>query len=373
MTKTSNIFQKVLKRAPSSESGNTIVIVLVALVVVAVGALAYLSGQMAGEDIVEQPAAQTAAADAQTEPASGENAEQPAIQVPPEQPQIDIQPGNPVVAKVNGAEINRVEVFNFIQSLPEQSRQIPIDQLFSQALDQVVNTKIVQEKAAKADLSNDPLYKERLEAAKKQIASTVFLQNAVEKEVTEERLQQAYQLYVENFPEIEEVKARHILVEDEAKAKELIDQLNNGASFEELAKANSKDGTAENGGDLGYFAAKDVVPEFSEVAFAMEPGAYTKEPVKTQFGYHVIKMEEKRQRPPAEFEEAKSFLETQIRQAVLTGVVEGWRNEAQVEKFDINGNKIEPASGEEATPAPEAAPAPAPAAEEAPAAETPAE
>ncbi len=281
---------------------------------------------------------------------------------------------------MNGEDVNRVEVFNFIQTLPEQARQIPIEQLFSQALDQVVNAKVVQEKAAQADLSNDPLYKERIEAAKKQIASTVFLQNAVEKEITEERLQQAYQLYVENFPAIEEIKARHILVDDEAKAKELIDQLNNGGSFEELAKANSKDGTAEAGGDLGYFAAKDVVPEFSEAAFTLEPGAYTKEPVKTQFGYHVIKLEEKRQRPPAEFEEAKSFLETQIRQAVLTGVVEGWREEAKIEKFDINGEAIEPAAGEEVTPAPEAtpeaapedAPEDAPAAEEAPA-ETPAE
>ncbi len=344
---------KPVKIQNRSQSGNAVVIVLIALVVVAVGALAYLSGQMAGEDIAENPA-QVASAENATQPASGEaQAAEPA-----DPSAFEIKPGNPVVAKVNGEDINRLDVFGFIQTLPEQSRQIPLPQLFPQALNQVINAKIVEEKAAKVNLDNDPQVKEQLAQAKERIVSTVFLQKEVQKQITDERLQQAYTLYVENFPNIEEVKARHILVEDESAAKDLIEKLNSGGDFAELAKENSTDGTAEKGGDLGYFAAQDVVPEFSEVAFNLEPGSYTKKPVKSQFGFHVIQVEDKRTRPPAEFEQAKPFLETQLRSAVLNGIIEGWRNEAEVERFDINGEAIEPAAGQET---------PAPASEEAPA------
>ena len=156
---------------------------------------------------------------------------------------------------------------------------------------------------------------------------------------------------------MQEAKASHILVADEAKAKELIKQLNDGASFEELAKENSTDNTAEKGGDLGYFAQTDVVPEFGDAAFALSPGEITKEPIQSQFGYHIIKLAEKRQRPPAEFEEAKPFLEAQIRSAVLQGILNGWRKDSDVETFDINGDPIEPAAGEEAPAEAEEAPA----------------
>ena len=353
----------------SSESGNAVVIVLVVLVVIAVGALAYLATQMNdGESQTQDPAAQMVAADQETA-ATDENAapeqtaeatdaeNQEAVQVPAPQEPVEVKPGNPTVAVVNGEEIKRMDVLNFIQTLPEQTRQRPIDQLFPQALEQVVNAKLVEEKAEAVNLDNNPEVQEQLEQAKRQIVSTVYLQQEVEKEVTEERLREGYNLYVENFPEIQEVKAKHILVDDEAKAQELIEQLNEGASFEELAQENSKDNTAEQGGDLGYFAQTDVVPEFADAAFALEPGSVTQEPVQTQFGYHVIKVEDKRQRPPAEFEQAKPFLETQIRAAVLNGILQGWREEADIKKFDINGEPIE----ESAT------------AETAPAAETPAE
>jgi peptidyl-prolyl cis-trans isomerase C len=169
----------------------------------------------------------------------------------------------------------------------------------------------------------------------------------VNKKISESRLKDAYEKYVKAFPDVQDVKARHILVKDEAKAKDLIKQLGEGKDFAELAKANSTDGTAQNGGELGYFAKTEVVPPFADAAFALNVGEYSKTPVKTDFGYHVIKVEEKRKRPPAAYDEIKPLLETQLRREILEETVEAWRDDAQIERFDINGKPIEPAGGDE--------------------------
>lgn len=318
-----------------SQKGNAVVIVLIALVIIAVGALAYLSGQMAGEQ------------------EDGANAEKPIaeeVAAAPEQPSIEVEPGNPVVATVDGNEITRVDAFNFIQTMaPAARQQLPIDQLFRLAQNQIVNTQVISKQVANVNLDNDPEVKKRLEAVKKNIVREVYLEKQVEAGVTEDLLQQAYAQYSKNFPEIPEVKARHILVNTEAEAKELLSKLKEGADFAELAAESSKDtGTAEKGGDLGFFAEGDVVPAFAKAAFALEEGAMTEEPVETEFGFHVIKVEKTRNRPVPEFEQAKPFLQNQLRQAVLDKLVRDWRAESEIEVFDINGKPIEPAAGEEA-------------------------
>ncbi|GJL84583.1 MAG: hypothetical protein DHS20C02_03580 [Micavibrio sp.] len=324
------------------ESGNAVVIVLVVLVIAAVGGLAYLSGQMGGKDkdgaaasqvaSVQQanPGAQAAAAGEQPEP-------------------LNVKPGNPVVAKLNGDDITRVDVFNFIQQLPPNVRQQPVQQLFPLAQDQVITARIIEAKTKGVKLDNDPEVKKQLAAAKEQIVRAAYINNAVTKKLTDERLKTAYDQYVKQFPDIDEVKARHILVEDEAKAKEIIAKLDAGGSFEELAKEHSTDGTAANGGDLGYFSKNDnLVPEFLEAAFQLKVGELSKKPAKTQFGYHIIKIEEQRKRPPADFETAKPFLEGELRRVVLNEVIEEWRKDMKIERFDINGDAIEPAAGGDA-------------------------
>ncbi|MGH1399060.1 MAG: peptidylprolyl isomerase [Alphaproteobacteria bacterium] len=316
----------------NTQSGNALIIVLVGIIVIAVGALAYFSGKLnAGK-------AETTSVEEAIQSAQSPTSEEAAV---PAEPEIVIEPGNPVVAKVNGQELTRVDVFNFIQTLPPQTRQQPVAQLFPFALEQVVNSVIVAEKVKNVNLDKDPKVKEQLAAAKAQIVRTVFLQNEVEKGLTEERLQEAYKVFADNQPEVEEAKAMHILVKEEALAKDLIKQIKDGGDFAELAKEHSTDGTAENGGDLGYFAKNEVVPEFAEATFALEAGAVTDKPVKSQFGYHVIKLEEKRQRPVPTLEQSKAFLEGQLRRALLDKIVTDWRAETKIERFDINGKTPE--------------------------------
>ncbi len=332
-------------RSFHNERGNAILIVLAVLVVVAIGALAYFSGKVDKNGTgTDTAAAAAAAATAPVETAA--NAPKNPDGTPATSAPV-IKPGNPVVAKLKGGEVTRLDVFNFIQGLPPQTRQMPLEQLYPMALEQVINGKIIAEKTKGVNLDGDAEVKKQMADAKTQIVRSVYIEKEVAKKVTEGRLKSVYDEYIKSFPDIQDVKASHILVKEETKAKDLIKQLGEGGNFEELAKANSIDGTAQNGGSLGYFAKTDVVPAFGEASFGLKVGEYTKKPVKTDFGYHVIRVEEQRKRPPASYEDIKPFLETQVRRQILDEMVQEWRNESDIKRFDINGDAIEPSAGEE--------------------------
>lgn len=259
---------------------------------------------------------------------------------------------NPVLAKLNGEEIRRQDVVKLINTMPAQMKQIPIEQLFPMALEQTISNKIIDKKAANAGLENDPDVKKQLAQAREQFVRGKFIENAIDAKLTDERLKASYDGYVFGFPDVQEVKAAHILVEDEKTAKDLIGKLNKGDEFATLAKENSKDGSAETGGELGYFAQNEVVPEFAEAAFALEVGAYTKKPVKSQFGYHIIRIDEKRKRPPAEFDVIQNSLKQELQREILNEVLTEWKEAANIERFDINGKPLpeaeEPAAGDAA-------------------------
>jgi peptidyl-prolyl cis-trans isomerase C len=336
-----------------SKGGNTKTIALAILGIAAVVGLGFLSTQMSSgmveENATEVSAASESGVAADTQPAAGEETKTADATESPQagsetpdaaKAPMEVKPGNPVVARVNDKEITRVDVLNFIAQLPANMKQMPIEQLYPLALEQVVNGKLVEGKIDSEKLAADPEVVKQIDQAKSQIIRSVFIQQEVEKQLTEDKLKAGYDKFVKEFPKTEEAKAAHILVDDEAKAKEIIAKLNDGGDFATLAKENSKDATAKNGGDLGFFAQGDVVKEFGDAAFALENGAYTKEPVKTQFGFHVIKLESKQMRKPPEFEQAKPMIEGNLRREILDGIVQGWRDAAKIERFDINGDPV---------------------------------
>ena len=245
--------------------------------------------------------------------------------------------GNPIVAIVNGEEVKRSDVFNFISGLPDQVRQMPIQSLFPLALDQVINNKVVGEQAGDANLEGDPEVEQLVTQAKNQIIRNVYVDRQIDEQITQKRLLKSYEKLLDDIGEVQETKARHILIEDEAKAKEVVGMLDEGGSFETLAKEHSTGPSAERGGELGWFAKNEMVPEFSDAAFSIEPGQYSKDPVKTQFGWHIIMVDDRRLRPEPEFETVKPQLEAQLRQQILNDLIKGWQKNAKIEKFDING------------------------------------
>jgi peptidyl-prolyl cis-trans isomerase C len=272
--------------------------------------------------------------------AKKEAAPAPAAAAPAANTPDSIKLGDPVVATVNGDEIKRSDVFNFISGLPEQVRQMPVQNLFPLALEQVINNKIVSARADAAKLESDPEVVKIMEQAKGQIVRNVYVERQVKEGITQKKLLKAYEDMLTKMGDVQEIHARHILVDSEEKAREAIKKLDGGAKFEDLAKELNTAPSKDNGGDLGYFAKTDMIPEFANAAFALDVGKYSKDPVKTQFGWHVIKVEDKRKRPEPQFEQVKPQLEAQLRQEILTGLLEKWQKEAKIKKFDMNGEPV---------------------------------
>ena len=244
---------------------------------------------------------------------------------------------DPVVAKVNGDEIRRSEVMQFLTQLPPQLQQMPPQMLMPLIIDQLVTGKLVASEARKANLADDPEVKKRLKQLEDRVLQEVFLSRKVKERLDQGALEKQYKEHLEQNPAEEEVRARHILVDSEQKAKDIIAKLSGGAEFAKLAKENSSDGSAATGGDLGYFTKGDMVPEFAEAAFALKPGAYTKAPVKSQFGWHVIQVEDRRTKPQPTFDQMKEQLANDASQDIAQSVVEEMRKGAKIERFTMDG------------------------------------
>ena len=253
---------------------------------------------------------------------------------------------NPVVATIDGAEVFRSDVEAVMQTLPEQMRQAPIEQLYPRLLDRVIDFKLLEVEAENSNLAEDPALQPVLEQARAAVLRDAMLRKKVEEGSTDEALQARYEemKQADGFS-YEEVHARHILLASEDDAKAVIEELEGGADFEQLAKDKSTGPSAPNGGDLGYFQKGAMVPEFGDAAFAMEIGSTSPEPVQTQFGFHVIKVEDKRKVEPS-FEESEPQIRQEVARDIVTALVEDLREGVAIERFNMDGSPMVVKEGE---------------------------
>jgi peptidyl-prolyl cis-trans isomerase C len=263
-------------------------------------AAAAMAGPLAAQQPATPPAAQPPAPGAQApKPAAKPPAAAAAPVAPAAQPLKD-----PVVATVNGQPIRLSELEVAQQALPQQYRNMPLQAVFPALLDRIVDSKLVVQEGKKSKVTDDPAFKKRMAFVEDQVLQDFWIQREVARKVTPEKLQQRYEERLKSMPAEEEVHARHILVSTEDEAKALIAEIKKGAAFDKLAKEKSTDkASGAEGGDLGWFKKSDMVKEFADAAFALNKGDLTETPVKTQFGYHVIKVEDRRKAPPPAFEE----------------------------------------------------------------------
>ena len=247
-----------------------------------------------------------------------------------------------VVAKVDGKPaISRADVIGEFANLPPQIRQLPEKTVLPQIVNQLLMTRIVSDAGYAEKLQNDPEVKKHLKEVEQKLVAQVYLDHKVAPLVTNEKLMEAYKKLVNDFKPVDEVKARHILVKTESEASELIKQINDGADFAKLAAEKSSDtASAKQGGDLGYFSQSDMVKAFADAAFAMKAGDVSKAPVKTDFGYHVIKVEDRRKSSPPQFEQVKSLLSQQVGQEVAAQVVDGLKKKVKIELFQLDGSPM---------------------------------
>jgi peptidyl-prolyl cis-trans isomerase C len=238
-----------------------------------------------------------------------------------------------VVAKVGNIEIHQSDLDTAMANLSQQYQQLPEDQKKVAALSQVIDIKLVAKKAEDAGLQNSEDFKKRIAFLQERELHNAFLRTQFDA-LKPEEVKARYDKEVAAMPKEEEVHARHILVKTEEEAKEIIKQLDAGKDFIELAKEKSEDTSKSDGGDLGYFAKGRMVPEFEQVAFTLEKGTYTKTPVKSQFGFHVIKVEDKRDAQPPAFDQ----VEPQVRQIVMqekySSIIDEAKKEQKVEITD---------------------------------------
>ena len=245
---------------------------------------------------------------------------------------------DPVIAIVDGSAIRRSDMAAVQRSLPAQFQQMPLEMIYPMLLERMIDAKLLAAAGRKAKLLDDAEAKARLAQFEERLLQEIYLTRKLSAGVNEMAVKARYDKFVKENPPKEEIHARHILVATEAEAAAIIAELAKGADFAKLAAEKTTDPSGKTtGGDLGFFGKDEMVPEFATVAFALKPGEITDKPVKTQFGWHVIKVDEKRSVAPG-LEEAREQIVNDLQQEIVAEEVAALRKDAEVERFNPDGS-----------------------------------
>ncbi|NLW52795.1 MAG: peptidylprolyl isomerase [Tissierellia bacterium] len=216
---------------------------------------------------------------------------------------------NNVMLKIEGHEVTEKDVMDFLQTLGQEAMQFNNEEGKKQIATELMNQHLLYLDAKESGLENDEEFVKELETAKEQILRQYSMKKVLESvRVTEEEVKEYYEANKSRFKPIYRFSAKHILVDDEQLANDLKKQIDEGASFEEVAQQKSTCPSSQNGGDLGMFSTGQMVPEFEKACELLEVGQIS-EPVKTQFGYHIIKLEDKALARDADLESNKHDIE----------------------------------------------------------------
>jgi peptidyl-prolyl cis-trans isomerase C len=240
---------------------------------------------------------------------------------------------NPVLAKVNGSEIRQSDMAIAEEELGPSLEKMDPATKKENLLAFLIDMKIVAKAAEDKKVEDSDDFKKRLAFARNRLLMDSLLANEGKAAMTDEAMKKVYDDAAKQITSEQEVHARHILVATEDEAKAIEEELKKGADFAVLAKKKSKDPGASDGGDLGFFTKDQMVPEFSAVAFSLEPGKIS-DPVKSQFGWHIIKVEEKRNRKPPDFDQVKGQIETYVSRKAQADYVAKLRETAKIERMD---------------------------------------
>jgi len=232
----------------------------------------------------------------------------------------DTQDTPPVVVTINGESFTLNLLGNLANQLPDDVRRQPLDTLFESLIDDIIDTRLSADAARASGVADNPAIREIAERARDRILAEVWLNQEINARITDDMLEQSYNDLVADTESRTEIRARHILVDTKEDALAAISRLDEGEDFAALAVELSTGPSGPNGGELGYFGRGAMVPSFEVASFGLARDSYTKEPVQTQFGWHVIKVEDRRVAPAPSFEEAQDQLRNTI-SVKLAGVI----------------------------------------------------
>ena len=241
---------------------------------------------------------------------------------------------DPVIAKVNGTDVKQSDLdaaeTELAGQLPPMAPDAKRDYLVTYVADMLLVAKAAEDRK----LADTDDFKRKLANARTKILMEALLTAEAKAAVTEEAMRKVYDEATKQMADEEEVSARHILVETEDESKKILSDLKKGGDFNAIAKDKSKDpGSKENGGDLGFFGKEQMVPEFAEAAYKLNKGQLS-EPVKSQFGWHIIRVDDKRKKQAPEFDKVKDQIQTFVQRRAQAEMITKLRESAKIERLD---------------------------------------
>jgi peptidyl-prolyl cis-trans isomerase C len=253
-------------------------------------------------------------------------------------------PPNTPVAKVNGEDVTQGELRFAEAEIGTELAGVPAESRRRVLVEYLIEAHLMAQAAEKAQLAATPEFETRLKYYRMRALRDAYFEAKVRDNVGEATARTLYDDRVKAIPVQQEIRARHILVKTEDEAKKIAKEVAGGADFAESAKKYSQDSGGEGGGDLGYFTRGQMVKAFEDAAFALEKGKVSV-PVQSDFGWHIIKLEDKRDRQPPSFEEVKDQITASLIQQKLQSTVQEMRDGAKIEILDADVKKAMEAEG----------------------------
>ncbi|HKQ94569.1 MAG TPA: peptidyl-prolyl cis-trans isomerase [Aestuariivirgaceae bacterium] len=245
-----------------------------------------------------------------------------------------------VLVIINGHEIRTSEVELAAEDIALQLGELPAKLRFPFLIEYLVERHLLAQAAVKGGIAETPEYKRRLAFYQAKALRDAYFDQTIKPTITDEEVKAAYDKEASKIQVSERVRARHILVATEKEAQDALAKVQKGEKFEDLAKKISLDGSKDYGGDLGYFSAEEMVPEFSKAAFALKVGEVS-QPIKTDYGWHLIKVEDRKQGGPQPFDQVKNGVRAVLTRKKVQDIVVQLREQAKIEVLDPDLKKLQ--------------------------------
>ena len=246
----------------------------------------------------------------------------------------------PIVANVNNEDISLETMIHAMSDLPPEIQSQPFMSYYEDLLERVIDIKLFAQEGKKMKLDEEPSVKAAIDFVIEKVLMQAFLSKYVQENIKEENIKVSYNNFIADETSREEIKASHILMDTESEAIDVINMLNDGDDFVELAKNKSTGPSGPSGGDLGWFKRGQMVPPFEKAAFSLNKNEITQRPVQTQFGWHVIKIFDKRIPEAPSYENMKSKLIQDLERKIVSKKIQDLRNDALIEK--LSSSELEP-------------------------------
>ena len=249
----------------------------------------------------------------------------------------------PIIATVDGQDIFLLDLEAAKLQLPEKYHTMPLEELYDPLLTRLIRTRILARKARELKLDQSELHRRRIALLEDRLLEVALIEEEVRSRVTEDMLLERYRKTVISSPANQEIRARHILVKTEDEAIDIVRLLTQGADFATMAAEVSIGPSKDKGGDLGYFKRGQMVPQFEQAAFALKKGEYTRNPVRTQFGWHVILVEDRRATAPPPFRDVRPKLVQDLSVQIAGKLAEELVARADIQRFGRSAPRLRPA------------------------------